>query len=152
MKTDGYWQNFSSQHKIFLSVLTFTLISGYFSGDFFGIFYLCVLATIIYTIIKITNSRVEKQKSSELSQEKMSEEARKTILLFNRPVTGDWLFWVFMVTLASSSLSGLPNILNSSNGFISGVFDILFLVIFAWFPLIPVIYIIRKLVHKRKKP
>ena len=152
MKTDGYWQNFSPQHKIFLSFLTFTLISGYFSGDFFGIFYFCVLATIIYTIIKITNSRVEKQKSSELSQEKMSEEAGKTILLFNRPVTGDWLFWVFMVTLAFSSLSGLPSILNSSNGFISGVFDILFLVIFAWFPLIPFIYFIRKLVHKRKKP
>ena len=152
MKTDGYWQNFSAQHKIFLSVLAFTLISGYFSGDFFGIFYFCVLATIIYTIIKITNSRVEKQKSSELSQEEPSEKVRETILLFDKPITGDWLFWVFMVTLAFSSLSGLPSILNSSNGFISGVFDILFLVIFAWFPLIPVIYFIRKLVHKRKKP
>jgi len=151
MKTDGYWQNFSAQHKIFLSVLAFTLISGYFSGDFFGIFYFCVLATIIYTIIKITNSRVEKQKSSELSQEKMSEEARKTILLFNRPVTGDWLFWVFMVTLAFSSLSSVPNVLNSSNSVISGVFDILFLVIFAWFPLIPVTYFIRRLVRKRRK-
>ena len=152
MKTDGYWQNFSAQHKVFLSLLVFTLISGFFYGDFFGIFYLCVFATIIYTIIKITNSRAEKQKTSELSQDKMSVEARKTILLFNKPVTGDWLFWVFIVTLASSSLSGLPNILNFSNGFISGVFGILFLLIFAWFPLIPVIYFIRKLVHKRKKP
>ena len=130
MKTDGYWQNFSAQHKIFLSVLTFTLISGYFSGDFFGIFYLCVLATIIYTIIKITNSRVEKQKSSELSQEEPSEKVRETILLFDKPITGDWLFWVFMVTLAFSSLSSVPNVLNSSNSVISGVFDILFLVIF----------------------
>jgi hypothetical protein len=42
-------------------------------------------------------------------------------------------------------------VLNSSNSVISGVFDILFLVIFAWFPLIPVTYFIRRLVRKRRK-
>lgn len=151
MKSDGYWQNFSSGHKIFLSILTLTLIAGFFSDDFLGIFSLCVLVFFIYTIIQVTKSREAKQRISGISQDKSSAGVRRTRFLFDNPVLGDWLFWVFTVTLASSILSGVPNVLNSSNRLISGVFGILLLVIFAWFPIIPVIYLIRKSVRKRKK-
>ena len=151
MKSDSYWQNFSSGHKIFLSILTLTLIAGFFSDDFLGIFSLCVLVFIIYTIIQVTKSREAKQRISGISQDKSSAGVRRTRFLFDNPVLGDWLFWVFTVTLASSILSGVPNVLNSSNRLISGVFGILLLVIFAWFPIIPVIYLIRKSVRKRKK-
>ena len=70
MKSDGYWQNFSSGHKIFLSILTLTLIAGFFSDDFLGVFSLCVLVFIIYTIVQVTKSRAEKQKTNEISQSK----------------------------------------------------------------------------------
>jgi ABC-type antimicrobial peptide transport system permease subunit len=143
MKSDSYWQNFSSGHKIFLSILTLTLIAGLFS--------LCILVFIIYTIIQVTKSREAKQRISGISQDKSSAGVRRTRFLFDNPVLSDWLFWVFTVTLASSILSGVPNVLNSSNRLISGVFGILLLVIFAWFPIIPVIYLIRKSVRKRKK-
>jgi uncharacterized membrane protein YfcA len=151
MKSDGYWQNFSSGHKIFLSILTLTLIAGFFSDDFLGVFSLCVLVFIIYTIVQVTKSRAEKQKTNEISQSKPSAGVRKTIFLFDNPVISDWLFWVYTVTCAFNILDGLPNVVNSSGGFMSGVFDIVFVVIFSWFPLIPIIYFIRKLVRKRKR-
>jgi len=156
MKSNGYWQNFSSRHKVFLSILTLTLIAGLFSDDFLGILFLSILVIIIYVIVKGSKSPAEEEKISELSQEKPLEEVRKTKLLFDTPVTSDWLFWVFTVILAINFLGGVSNVVDSgglslsTGGIISGLLDALFLVFLSWFPFIPIIYFIRKIVRKRK--
>lgn len=157
MRTDGYWQNFSREHKIFLSILTFTLISGFLFGDFLGIFYLCFFATIIYVIFKATNKKAKKPGVGEIRQNEPAEVMKKTTFLFDKPVTSDWLFWVFTVSLGANVINGASNVVNSgglvfsTGGIISGLLDGLFRVLFAWFPLIPIIYLIRKLIRKRKK-
>jgi hypothetical protein len=81
---------------------------------------------------------------------------KKTRFLFDQPVTKDWLFYVFLVSLASNLIGGLSNvsasggISTSSFGLISGLFDAAFRVLFSWFPLIPIIYLIRKFIRNRK--
>lgn len=81
---------------------------------------------------------------------------KKTKFLFDVPVTKDWLFIVFLFILASNLISGFSNV-NSSGGFstssagiISGLIDGAFRVILSWFPIIPIIYLVRKQVRKRK--
>ncbi len=81
---------------------------------------------------------------------------KKTRFLFDQPVTKDWLFYVFLLSLASNVIGGLSNvsasggISTSSFGLISGLFDAAFRVLFSWFPLIPIIYFIRKFIRNRK--
>ena len=157
MKTDGYWQSFSRQHKVFLCILAFTLIGGFLIGDFLGIFYLCFFATIIYVILKATNKKAKKPGVGEIRQNEPAEVMKKTTFLFDKPVTSDWLFWVFIVSLGANVINGSSNVVNSgglvfsTGGIISGLLDGLFRVLFAWFPLIPIIYLVRKLIRKRKK-
>ncbi len=80
----------------------------------------------------------------------------RTLLLFDRPLSRDWLFYVFGVILAANIVNGLSNVMESggftldSFGLVSGLLDGAFRVIFAWFPLVPIIYFIRKFIRKRR--
>ncbi len=80
---------------------------------------------------------------------------KKTKFLFDMPVTKDWLFWVFSFMLLGNVVNGLSNVnasggLNlSSAGMISGLIDGAFRVFLSWFPIIPIIYFIRKQVRKK---
>jgi hypothetical protein len=82
---------------------------------------------------------------------------KKTVFLFEKPVTSDWLFWVFTVFLCVNVLSGVSNVVNSgglvfsTGGIISGLLDGLFRVVLSWFPLIPIIHLVRKLIRKLRK-
>lgn len=82
---------------------------------------------------------------------------RKTIFLFEKPVTSDWLFWVFTVLLSINVFNGVSNVVNSgglvfsSGGIISGLLDGLFRVVLSWFPFIPIIHLVRKLIRKLRK-
>jgi hypothetical protein len=81
---------------------------------------------------------------------------KKTKFLFDLPVTKDWLFYVFLFILASNVINGVSNVSSSgglstsSAGVISGLIDGAFRVILSWFPIIPIIYFIRKQFRKRK--
>lgn len=78
----------------------------------------------------------------------------KTRFLFDDPITSDWLFWVFTAILAINILGGVSNVVNSgglvfsTGSFISGILDGSFRIILSWFPIIPIIYVIRKLIRK----
>ena len=80
---------------------------------------------------------------------------KKTKFLFDIPVTSDWLFWVFSFMLLGNVVNGLSNVnaaggLNfSSFGIISGLVDGALRVFLSWFPIIPIIYFIRKQVRKK---
>jgi hypothetical protein len=82
---------------------------------------------------------------------------KKTLFLFEKPVTSDWLFWVFAVFLCVNVLSGVSNVVNSgglvfsTGGIISGLLDGLFRVVLSWFPLIPIIHLVRRLIRKLRK-
>jgi hypothetical protein len=79
---------------------------------------------------------------------------KKTKFLFDVPVTKDWLFYVFVVIVASNVITGISNvsasggITTTAGGLISGLIDGALRVILSWFPIIPIIYLIRKLVRK----
>lgn len=81
---------------------------------------------------------------------------KKTKFLFDVPVIKDWLFYVFLFILASNVINGFSNvsssggISSSSAGIISGVIDGAFRVVLSWFPIIPIIYVIRKQFRKKK--
>ena len=80
---------------------------------------------------------------------------KKTKFLFDIPVTNDWLFWVFSFMLLGNVVNGLSNVNEaggfnlSSFGIISGLIDGALRVFLSWFPIIPIIYFIRKQVRKR---
>ena len=82
---------------------------------------------------------------------------KKTKFLFDLPITKDWLFYVFLVFLGSNVINGLSNVnssggLNTSTGgLLSGLIDAAFRVILSWFPVVPIIYFIRKQIRKSKK-
>lgn len=73
------------------------------------------------------------------------------------PVTKDWLFYVFLFLLAGNIMNGLSNVSASGGlstsgaGLISGLIDGAFRVLLSWFPVIPVIYLIRKQIRKSQK-
>jgi len=79
---------------------------------------------------------------------------KKTRFLFDSPVSRDWLFYVFLVFLAGNIYNGLANVSASggltlsSAGIVSGLIDGIFRILLSWFPVIPIIYIIRKQVRK----
>ena len=81
---------------------------------------------------------------------------KETKYLFDVPVKKDWLFYVFLVVLVSNIIGGLTNVVASgglslsSGGILSGTIDAVFKILLSWFPLIPIIYIIRKQVRKKK--
>lgn len=81
---------------------------------------------------------------------------KKTRFLFDQPVTKDWLFYVFLLSLASNVIGGLSNVSASggisttSFGLVSGLFDAAFRILLSWFPIIPIIYVIRKFIRNRK--
>ena len=80
----------------------------------------------------------------------------ETKYLFDVPVKKDWLFYVFLVVLVSNIIGGLTNVVASgglslsSGGILSGTIDGVLKILLSWFPLIPIIYIIRKQVRKKK--
>ena len=82
---------------------------------------------------------------------------KKSIFLFEKPLTSDWIFWVFTALLAVNVLSGVSNVVNSggptlsTGGIISGLIDGLFRVLLSWFPFIPILYVIRKLIRRLRK-
>lgn len=105
-------------------------------------------------IIQRKNKKISEANATEI---KPSQRDGKTKFLFDSPVTSDWLFWVFSAILAINILGGVSNVANSgglvfsTGGIISGLLDGLFRVILSWFPVIPIIYSIRKLIRKRKE-
>jgi len=80
---------------------------------------------------------------------------KKTKFLFDLPMTKDWLFYVFLFFLGANVLNGLSNvsssggISSSSGGIFSGLIDAAMRVLLSWFPLVPIIYFIRKKVRER---
>ena len=82
---------------------------------------------------------------------------KKTKFLFDLPITKDWLFYVFLVFLGSNVINGLSNVNSSggintsTGGLLSGLIDAAFRVILSWFPIVPIIYFIRKQIRKSKK-
>ena len=82
---------------------------------------------------------------------------KKTRFLFDSPVTRDWMFYVFLVFLAANLVNGIQNV-NSSGGIstsqfgiVSGLIDGAFRVFLSWFPIIPIIYGIRKQIRKKTR-
>jgi hypothetical protein len=80
---------------------------------------------------------------------------KKTKFLFDLPITKDWLFYVFIFLLVGNIVNGLSNV-SSSGGFttsgyglLSGLIDGASRVLLSWFPVIPIIYFIRKLIRKK---
>ena len=82
---------------------------------------------------------------------------KKTKFLFDLPIAKDWLFYVFLFLLASNIINGLSNVsasggLSSSGaGMLSGLIDGAFRVLLSWFPVVPIIYFIRKQIRKTKR-
>jgi hypothetical protein len=82
---------------------------------------------------------------------------KKTKFLFDLPITKDWLFYVFLFLLASNIINGLSNVSasggfsSSGAGMFSGLIDGAFRVLLSWFPVVPIIYFIRKQLRKTKK-
>ena len=82
---------------------------------------------------------------------------KKTKFLFDLPITKDWLFYVFLIFLGSNVINGLSNVNSSggintsTGGLLSGLIDAAFRVILSWFPVVPIIYFIRKQIRKSKK-
>lgn len=83
---------------------------------------------------------------------------KKTKFLFDTPVKKDWLFYIFLFTLFSNIVNGVSNVVSSggiswtSVGLLSGLIDATFRIILSWFPVVPIIYIIRKQIRKKRKP
>jgi hypothetical protein len=83
---------------------------------------------------------------------------KKTKFLFDTPLTKDWLFYIFLFFLASNVFNGASNVVESggpvltSAGIISGLLDGAFRVFLSWFPVIPLIYLVRKVIRSRKRP
>ena len=81
---------------------------------------------------------------------------KKTKFLFDLPVTKDWLFFVFLFILGVNLISGFSNVnssgglSNSSSGLVSGLIDGAFRVMLSWFPLVPIIYLVRKQIRKKQ--
>jgi|GEM_PF-6616148 hypothetical protein len=79
---------------------------------------------------------------------------KKTRFLFDLPIYKDWLFYVFLFILLANVSNGLTNVAESggpslsTGGIVSGLFDAMFRVLLSWFPYVPVIYFIRKLIRK----
>jgi len=82
---------------------------------------------------------------------------KKTKFLFDSPVTKDWLFYVFLLILvfnfsnAISRVNSSGGINTSTFGALSGIIDAAWQVFAAWFPIVPVVYFIRKRIRKTKK-
>ena len=81
---------------------------------------------------------------------------KKTKLLFDLPVTKDWLFWIFIVFAGANALNAIQRV-NQSGGvntssfsLLSGLIDALFTIVSAYILVIP-IYFIRKAIRKSKK-
>jgi len=82
---------------------------------------------------------------------------KKTKFLFDSPVTKDWLFYIFLLILffnfsnAISRVNSSGGINTSTYGALSGLADMAFQIFAAWFPVVPIVYFIRKRIRKTKK-
>lgn len=82
---------------------------------------------------------------------------RKTKFLFDLPVTKDWLFYLFIFILlfnfsnAISRVNESGGISTSTFGVLSGVADMAFQIFAAWFPVVPIVYFIRRQIRKSKR-
>ncbi len=74
---------------------------------------------------------------------------KKTRFCFDLPVTKDWLFYVFLFSLASIVLGSIRDGA-ADNEITLGLADVVFRIFTSWFPLIPIIYWIRKFIRKKK--
>ena len=82
---------------------------------------------------------------------------KKTKFLFDLPVTKDWLFYIFIFILlfnfsnAISRVNESGGVSTSTFGILSGVLDLAFNIFAAWFPIVPIVYFVRKQIRKSKK-
>lgn len=82
---------------------------------------------------------------------------KKTKFLFDLPVTKDWLFYLFIFILlfnfsnAISRVNESGGVSTSTFGILSGVLDLAFQIFAAWFPIVPIVYFIRKQIRKSKR-
>jgi len=88
--------------------------------------------------------------------ESIEGKALQTLFLFDRPLSGDWLFYVFLVIALANVVNGISNVMESggftldSFGLVSGLLDGAFRIFFSWFPIVPIAYSIRKIVRKKR--
>jgi len=87
----------------------------------------------------------------------VGEVMKKTKFFFDLPITKDWLFYIFLLVLASNVVNGLSNVSASGGlttsgfGILSGLIDGALRVLLSWFPIVPIIYFIRKQIRKSMK-
>ena len=116
-----------------------------------------IQATIWYFVARFFIKRRKQIIKVESASESVATNQKKTIFLFDKPVNRDWLFYLFLFFLFANIVNALTNVLNSggistsAGGIISGSIDAAFRIILAYFPLIPIIYLIRKLFRNYKK-
>jgi len=116
-----------------------------------------IQAFLWFFISRFIIKRIQKKANSvkEANPEPLKE--KSTIMLFDKPVTSDWLFYVFLLSLGANVYNGLSNVFasggisTSTAGVISGTIDGSLRIVFAYFPIIPAIYLIRKLIRKLRK-
>jgi hypothetical protein len=118
---------------------------------FGGVFQAILWFFISKGVIKRLDAKNTRQGEEVVSVSPMN---RTGFLLFDKPFSRDWLFYVFLFSLASNLVNGLNNVsqsggftMNSYGGVASGLFDGLFRVFLSWFPLIPILYFVRKSVR-----
>jgi len=81
---------------------------------------------------------------------------KKTKFLFNSPVLKDWLFYLFLLILIGNLSNSISRV-NDSGGIntsifsvFSGLLDFSFQIFASWFPVVPIVFFIRKWLSKRK--
>ena len=116
-----------------------------------------IQASLWFLVSLFIIKRKQKKEGNNVKSESNSEKLKQeTFLLFDKPVFKDWLFYVFLFSLFSNVVGGINNVSNSGGltttgfGAVSGVGDAIFRVLLSWFPLIPIIYAIRRLIRKKK--
>lgn len=120
---------------------------------FGGLIQAAIWFLVARSVIRRRQKRIE---NGEKPQDSVYGE-KQTVFLFDKPVMRDWLFYVFLVFLVANVINGLSNVYESGGiststaGIISGLIDGAFRVILAYFPIIPIIYLVRKLLRKKVK-
>ena len=105
---------------------------------------------------QIIKSKSAKANSENEESAETATSTKGTLFLFDRPVHKDWMFYIFLFSLFSNIVGGLKNVSSSGGlttdtfGTVSGLVDAIFRVLLSWFPIIPVIYFIRKKIREKK--
>lgn len=88
----------------------------------------------------------------------MSEKAKASRFMFDKPFTSDWLFWIFTFFVFANLYNGYQNVqssggydLSSSFSVSSGLIDGAFRILFSWIMIFP-IYLLRRIFRNMKRP